>query len=159
VDLATKLPVQPKTEQDREGSRSEDLMANWTDLTPAGFVDDLFVENATLEISRTGGARYSFVAIMIGEAISVDIWTTQKARISVRIYDGGDQEWVTIRADGEVLESLTATNCDVHFEQLDRAQYFLGLYRGTDKTGICLHAPGYIKARPVERSPEVDSQE
>jgi hypothetical protein len=127
------------------------MIANRTHLTPAGFVDDLFVERATLEIRSSGSARYSFVATMSDEMVSVDIWTTEKARISVRIDDGGDRDWITIRTDGEVLESLTAVNCAVHLEQLDRGHYFLGLYRGADEVRLHLRAPGHIKVRPVEQ--------
>ena len=127
-------------------------MANRTDLTASGFVDDLFLEQATLEINRSGVARYSFTATTTDGAISLEIWTTAKARISVRIDDDiGAHSWFVLRTDQEILESLTAKECAVHLEQLDRGHYFLGLYRGPDEIRLHLGAPRYIKARPVDK--------
>jgi hypothetical protein len=126
-------------------------MAHRLDLTPTGFVDDLFIERATLEITRTGDARYSFVATATEGATSIEIWTTKDAQISVRTDDAQcEQGWISIETEGEVLRSLRATDCSVHLEQLDRRHYFLGLYRGADEVRLQLHAPGYIKVRTVQ---------
>jgi hypothetical protein len=135
-------------------------MANRTELTASGFVDDMFLEHATLEITRTGVARYSFIATTTDGAISLEIWTTVKARISVRIDDDiGVHSWFVLRTEREILESLTAKDCAVHLEQLDRGHYFLGLCRGPDEIRLHLDAPGYIKARPVDMGPPTQPSE
>ena len=60
--------------------------------------------------------------------MSLEIWTTAKARISVRLDDDiGAPSWFVLRTDREILESLMAKDCAVHLEQLDRGHYFLGL--------------------------------
>ncbi len=123
------------------------------EVQPSGDVDDFAADDVLIEIVRTGAARY---VLRVGGSTStvIDVWTTQKNRIQVHPWD--DQPaWVTVEVDDEsTLVSLRASDCDVHFEQLDRNLYFLGISRGTDEWGLNLEARGYIRARlqPPTRS-------
>jgi hypothetical protein len=126
-------------------------MPNRTDLSPTGFVDDLVLEGATLEIRRTGAARYAFEASTADGAVALEIWTTAKETIRVRFDEGvADKDWCTIQTDGDVLESVSATDCTIHLEQLDQSHYYLGLFRAPDEIRLRVYAGGYVKVRPVQ---------
>lgn len=120
------------------------------DLLPNGIVDDLAVDLADVTIERTGEARFMMRISGAGD-VELEIWTTRKQRVRVSPWeDAPKPEWVLLEtATTDELESLRATRCGVHFEQMDRASYFLGLEREPDRWGLFLRAHGYLSARVV----------
>lgn len=118
------------------------------ELFPNGLVDDMAGDANAVVLRRTGDARYS-LTVAAGPKIEVELWTARKNRMRALFWDDRPA-WVSLAADAdEELESLSAEQCAVHLENLDRASYFLGLARGADHWGLTLRARGYIKARIV----------
>jgi hypothetical protein len=115
------------------------------DLFPTGLVDDLAVDQVSLAIERTGDSRYR-IGMVGSESVEIELWTTRKGRIRIAPWDE-KPGWVALSvAESGELQSLHATDCDVHLEHLDRPAYFLGLARSRERWGLILSA-GYIKTR------------
>ncbi len=111
-------------------------------------IGDLVVDAVSLEITRTGEARYRID--VAGEVrLAIELWTARKARLEVACPDS-PPAWIrlTVTPDGE-LDVLRATDCQLHLEQMDRRTYCLGLSSGGDFWGFFLSSPAYAKARIV----------
>jgi hypothetical protein len=117
-------------------------------LFPGGLVDDLAGHADAINIERIGDARYS-MSLTASSCISIEIWTTRKDRILATALDRLP-EWVALAVGSEgELVSMSATDCNIHLEHLDRPTYFLGLSRDDEHWALQLGSRGYIKVRPV----------
>src|SRR5689334_131034 len=113
------------------------------DLFTNGMVDDLVIESVTLQLRRTGDARYLLEATG-KSSVLLTLWTTRKDRVLVDPWPDRPAWAVLETGPAGELVFLRASDCDVHFENLDRSYYFLGLTRGPIAWGLNLRAHGYI---------------
>lgn len=113
---------------------------------PDGPIDDLAMDHVAVETVRTGDARYEMRIRGDDARLTIEIWTTRRARIHVSTPESANWVRFATSADG-TLESLACEACNLHFENFDRGFYGLMLNRADESFTAHLTAPGYIKTR------------
>jgi hypothetical protein len=115
----------------------------------SGLIGEMFAEAISVEIHRTGDARYDLTIAESGGATTVRIWTTRKRRIRVECWDPRPR-WIALSTGpGSELESLIVERCGFHFEHCDRNRYVMGFFSRGDQDSwyMGISADGYIQAR------------
>ena len=111
-------------------------------------VSDLVIGPGSLSIRLVGAARYEIVmACGTRRQLTLTIWTTQKGKISTQLRDGGSWAVARLGADGS-LDVMSASDCLMHLEHMDRGCYWMGLsHSGGDTMSIGFSTPGYLKTK------------
>jgi hypothetical protein len=117
-------------------------------FTDGSLIDELWTGVGGVAIVLTGAARYEISAgCDSGRQLAVLLWTSGRGTITTQVRDPGQWAISRLGADGN-LQALTATNCSVHLEHMDRGHYWLGLDHSSGETmHIDLLTPGYLKTR------------
>jgi len=116
------------------------------------YIDDIFVENVTLDIIRDGDARYTIRMTEGKICHEILLWTTNQSRIRIRDIESDDLTAVNLVVDDEgVLVSCSAINVDVHLENMDRNRYFLNFFSDKGLASLLLFSDRYIQARILDR--------
>ena len=114
-----------------------------------GLIDDMWARAVSLELRRTGDARYTVRLAGAHGVTTIAIWTTRKSRIRAECWDERPA-WVALSTDpGSELQSLTVEHCDFHLEHVDRDRYIMGFGREGQSWYMAIVAGGYIKTRVV----------
>lgn len=115
----------------------------------SGLIDDMGATAVSVELRRTGEARYTLRLLGASAPITIAIWTTRKSMIRAEYWDDRPA-WVALSTDpDDRLQSLTVDHCDFHFEHVDRDRYIMGFERHDQSWYMAIIAGGYIKTRVV----------
>lgn len=115
-------------------------------LFESGIIDEVYVSQCSLEISKSGGARYSF-SLSCDSNISFDLWTTKIGHVDFNVQDIVRPIWVDIQTENDHLLHLKAENCSFHMEHCDRGLYYMELSKEGDSIKVLISTKGYIKTR------------
>ncbi len=124
----------------------------------SGLIGDMWASAVSVELHRTGEARYTLRLVGPGGPITIAIWTTRKSRIRAEYWDDRPP-WIALSTGASSeLESLTVEYCDFHFEHVDRDRYIMGFARCDQSWYMAIVAGGYIKTRivPAPATPTAD---
>jgi hypothetical protein len=119
-----------------------------TDLFSSGLINEMWAEAVSVEIHRTGDARYDLTVSGAPGTTTVRIWTTRKRRIRAECSDPRPRWVALLTGPASELESLIVECCGFHFEHCDRNRYIMGFSRydqGTWYMGSS--TDGYIQTR------------
>lgn len=115
----------------------------------SGLIDEIFAEAISVEIRRTGDARYDLTISESDGATTVRIWTTRKRRIQAECWNPRPRCVALSTGPGSELESLIAERCGFHFEHCDRNRYIMGFFSRGDQESwyMGISTDGYIQTR------------
>lgn len=115
-----------------------------------GSIDEIFLENTNVSISRTGLAKFRF-KLKKQKAITFDLWTSKKGTIKFNFSDGQISDWISIeKIDDDTINDIKAEHCSFHLEHCDRGLYYLSLNKKDENIKILISTKGYIKTMLVE---------
>ncbi len=117
-------------------------------------LDEVWFENTIFSLKRTTQAR--FVIHLAGSwgALTLDLWTAPRWKLDARSFDGPAPDWLEATFDGDQCDEVRGAAVSVHFENMDRNGYFLGLSQREEHWSLSLGGAGYLKlapARPTNR--------
>lgn len=114
-------------------------------------IDEIIVENCTLEVLKTGIALYSFNFSDSKENKVLELWTSQKGFIETQI-DNKTMHKNLIERDTEgQLKSLKLDCHHFHLEHMDRGHYWMMIQHNKNEK-IVLHfmTRGYLKTKLIQ---------
>jgi hypothetical protein len=119
-------------------------------------IDDVLFSASTLEFRRAGEARFEVRVENHLAGIDLALWTTRRGPLRTNPSDGPPPDWLRVRVVGDSVDSLVADSVDVHFEHLDRNNYYLGVAKLRDHWMLDFAGAGYLKLAPLRhRSPQL----
>ena len=118
------------------------------DTFPDGLlIDDLVIGPGSLSIRLVGAARYEIaMACNTGRQLALTTWTSGKGKTSTRLRDVAPWAIARLGDDGN-LDALSAADCLMHLEHMDRGCYWMGLDHSGDTMHIDFLTRGYLKTR------------